>query len=208
MHKYTNTENNKEKIGIIVAVFIFLIINIINLGLKKFDVPYHIEEGWVSKFLFVSSTIYYLTYEQWFCKKLWKTIIFQKILSTPNLNGIWDMKGESVNTLKGVFLFEGEIKIIQEFNKISICLITKNSDSSSISAQLTKNSDGNYKLDYTYSNNPKDNSEMNRDMRKHDGHCTIIFSPDLKTAECKYFNDGRERTSYGTMKLTRKEEVI
>lgn len=208
MHKYTNTENNKEKIGSMFAVLIFLIINIINLFFKKFNIPYYIEEGWFSKFFVASSTIYYLLYEQWFCKKLWKESLFQRFLSTPNLNGIWDMKGESVNTLKGIFLFEGEIKIIQEFNKISICLTTKNSYSSSISAQLTKNSDGNYKLDYTYSNAPNDNSEMNRDMRKHDGHCSIIFSPDLKTAKCRYFNDSRERTSYGTMKLTKKEEVV
>ncbi len=204
MHKYTNTENCIEKINIKFVVILFAIFSGFNLFFRKINFPYCIEESFISYFFIGGSLSYYFAYELFFCKILWKKGPFQKLFATPNLNGVWKIKGNSTNITKVINnQYKAEIEIKQEFSKISICMKTKMSYSKSITAELTRTSDGRYELKYLYLNTPESNDPQNMDMRMHYGHCTLTFSTNLKKANGRYFNDGRERTSYGNMEITR-----
>lgn len=207
MHKYINTKNDIEKLILNTMKYLFLIFNTVNYIFPILEIFPNTN---IFKFLAMMCSILWIGYDYLFCKYLWKKNRYLSLkLHTPNLSGIWKMEGFSYNIEKDKdFLFEGEIEIIQEFNRISINLKTKNSSSKSITAVLSEVPNGDYDLIYTYLNSPKDTKKENRDMKMHYGCCKITFDKNLKTAECKYFNDGRERTSYGTMKLTKKEEVV
>lgn len=205
MHKYTNTENCIEKINTKFVIILFAFFSGFNLFFKKINFPYLFDESFISYFLVGGSLSYYFAYELFFCKFLWKKGIFPKLLNTPNLNGTWKIKATSTNTTEAIGnnRYSAEIKIEQELNKISICMDTEKSHSESITAELTKISNGCYELKYLYLNTPVSNDPENKDMRMHYGHCTLTFSTNLKKANGRYFNDGRERTSYGNMEITR-----
>ena len=114
-------------------------------------------------------------------KKLWKTNLFIKIFKIPNLNGIWNIKGENT---QGV-TYNGQIKICQTFNKISIKGMFDNSQSENFETFMS-NLEDEIKLSYYYTNEPK---KKEGSMGIHHGFATIKFEKNLQKGTAKYFND-------------------
>ena len=141
MHKYINTKNNIEKLILNSMKYFFLFFNIINC-------VFPIQTTNIFKILAIMCSILWFAYDYLFCKYIWKINNHLSLkLHTPNLSGIWKMEGTSYNIEKDKdFLFEGEIEIVQEFNRISITLKTKNSSSKSITAVLSEVPNGDYDL--------------------------------------------------------------
>jgi SMODS-associating 2TM, beta-strand rich effector domain len=137
---------------------------------------------------------------------VWKLPLFGNVFNFPNLDGEWECSGLSTNTrLKKQFDWKGTVTIKQNWDRILITLKTNNSTSSSLSTTggIKYYAGMGYKLSYHYENNPSANSDD--DLYKHEGYCILTFCDDGKTAEGCYFNNAKDRQSYGEMKLERKE---
>ncbi|MBX9976398.1 hypothetical protein [Cytobacillus firmus] len=136
---------------------------------------------------------------------LWKLKIFRKIFSFPNLDGEWECTGLSKNILlQKETDWEGTIIIKQTWDKVLITLKTNNSQSKSVSITggIKYFAGDGYKLSYHYENTPNPTAET--DMRKHEGFCVLTFGEEEQTAEGYYFNNNKDRQSFGEMYLIRR----
>jgi hypothetical protein len=130
-----------------------------------------------------------------------------KRLNIPVINGIWTVRGETLNedgTVK--YNWKGEVDIEQNWEKISIALQTEKSSSESYTATLSRKS-GNKKesiLHYSYTNNP--NIDEFEELNSHKGYCEMIFNKNATSAEAAYFNSNGRRT-FGKMYLTKNEDI-
>ena len=136
---------------------------------------------------------------------IWKISLFSKFLHFPNLNGEWVVQGLSNNIQKQMkYSWEGTLVIKQTWDKMLVSIRTNTSTSHSIS--LTggiKYFPGlGYKMSYHYENIPNV-SEI--ELKKHEGFCILTFSEDMLTAEGCYFNNIKDRATYGEMKLKRRD---
>lgn len=127
----------------------------------------------------------------------WKIRLFD----IPNLNGVWEVQGRTLDESGGVkYEWPAEIDIEQNWKQISINIKTEKSQSGSYSATLLKRNGvrGGWILSYSYRNEPDLNQV--HELNSHKGFCEIEFNKDLKTAKGTYFNSGGRRT-YGLMDL-------
>jgi len=196
LHEYTVVDHPKKTIifglvliSIVVSHFIAHAI----VWLRHFNIEFTYTVGSFTVFGLI-----YILFNKW----IWRSILFRKPFRFPNLAGQWECTGLSTNTELGEqFKWDGTTKITQSWDKILISLQTRSSSSASLS--LTggiKYVPGvGYKVSYHYENIPSANAD--RDMHRHEGFCVLTFSDDLTTADGYYFNNIKERTSYGEMKL-------
>lgn len=122
-------------------------------------------------------------------------------LEIPDLNGIWALQGQTLNEDGSTrFDWEGEIGIEQNWKAISVHLKTKNSQSLSYTATLSKRHGptGGWLLSYSYRNEPE--LERSHELNSHKGYCEVEIDKSLSTARASYFNSGGRRT-FGTMTL-------
>lgn len=121
----------------------------------------------------------------------------------PNLNGEWKVAGTTLTEDgESKYEWEAEIDIEQTWEKIAICLKTKNSSSESYTATLAKanGSKAGWRLSYSYSNNP--NIDQSHELNSHRGYCELYLDKSLTTGTAAYFNSNGRRT-FGKMELKR-----
>lgn len=142
-------------------------------------------------------TVIYWFFEQ----HAWKLSWLAKPLGVPNLSGDWKVEGQTLNPDKSPsYVWEGEITIIQSWDRIRVRLKTEQSGSNSITAALVRDEADGFRLFYSYRNDPRaDQAELH----SHRGSAEITFNHNLTHGEGEYFN-GLGRFTFGTMKLTRK----
>lgn len=200
MHEYALTDHPREKIILVIAVIALLISQFISEYLYAFLKTFMNITMTHSLSLFtIFAIIYFL-----FNKYIWNLKLFYKLFHFPNLEGEWECTGLSHNIEKQEdFPWEGVVVIKQSWDKILISIRTKNSSSQSISliGGIKYFPGIGYKLSYHYDNIP---NVSNRELRKHDGLCIMTFSEDLTSAEGCYFNNVKDRATYGEMMLARK----
>ncbi len=148
----------------------------------------------------ITAGIIYFGLHWLFNKIVWKIPLFE----IPNLKGKWEVAGRTLNddgTTK--FDWEGTIGIEQTWKEILIHLTTKNSQSFSYTATLSKRHGptGGWLLSYSYKNEPELDKFNN--LNSHKGYCEIEINNELQIAKASYFNSGGRRT-FGVMDLTRK----
>jgi len=137
-------------------------------------------------------------------KYIWQCGWFAKNFHFPDLNGEWQCDGVGINCAHNCeFPWQGTINIIQTWDKILVALKTEKSTSSSLSVvgNLKHIPGVGYKLSYHYENTP---GISEAELRKHEGVCNLTFTEDLKGAEGYYFNNIKERASFGKMSLIKK----
>lgn len=136
-----------------------------------------------------------------FDRHAWKLSWLAKPLGVPNLSGDWRVEGQTLDREKSPsYAWEGEITIIQSWDRIRVRLKTAQSGSNSITAALVRDEADGFRLFYSYRNDPRaDQFELN----SHRGSAEITFNHNLTEGEGEYFN-GLGRFTFGTMKLTRK----
>lgn len=137
-----------------------------------------------------------------FNKWAWKIPIFK----IPDLNGTWNLNGKTLNE-DGTIRFDwaGSVGIEQNWKKISIHLKTKNSQSSSYTATLSKRHGpiGGWMLSYSYKNEPE--LEQSHELAPHKGYCEIEINKEITIANASYFNSGGRKT-FGTMSLRKEND--
>lgn len=199
MHQYTVKGHPKEKI-----IFIISFIAI-------FSAPY------ISEILYIlnnkinfklsigisASTVFGVLYFV-FSKVIWRTRLFAYFFKYPNLNGEYKVEAISQSNPTGNKIeWEGIMNIQQSWDKLIITLKTDNSTSysKSIVGNIRYIPNLHYQLCYNYENTPECTQD---ELDKHEGFCSVYFEENLGLGEGYYFNNIKERQSYGTMKLKRR----
>lgn len=202
MHEYTVIGHPREKIILIIAILSFGISNFIT----------YITQEWLKDHfnivlsftisVFTVFTILYLLFN----KFLWKLKIFGKLLNFPDLNGEWECKGAGTNLeQQKQNQWEGTVVIKQTWDKMLVSVRTKTSTSQSISliGGIRHYPGVGYQMSYHYENMP---SVSIKDLKKHDGFCMLTFNEDKSSARGSYFNNIKDRASYGEMILERSQD--
>jgi SMODS-associating 2TM, beta-strand rich effector domain len=135
------------------------------------------------------TTLLFLAYDRW----LWHLSMIRKLTGKPDLRGTW--KG----SLQSSFKRNGQVippipfilRITQTASSIKLTLFTEESSSITDQARLSKDSDGRWKVTWTYSNAPRPSVRDRSDRH-------------LGAAEVFVASDGL-RGSYYTDRLTRGE---
>ncbi|WP_145567547.1 Cap15 family cyclic dinucleotide receptor domain-containing protein [Yersinia aleksiciae] len=196
---------NRSKVGRYIAIvasflsFISIFLALTALEwLKNYHINSHIP---ASVFSLISAGGIYMGLYAWFDKNLWQNSYLGKFLCVPNLEGRWHVDGHTRS--EGGNTWEGELKIVQTWDKVRIHLKTKASHSDSVTASIIYDKGIGYQLLYNYRNQPKTGEEH---LTSHVGFAEFRFDADLKSAEGHYFN-GQGRATYGTMTITRIEHA-
>ncbi|MGH7930739.1 MAG: hypothetical protein ACREQV_23455, partial [Candidatus Binatia bacterium] len=141
-------------------------------------------------------TLVFLTYDQY----LWRWKYVRYFTSLPLLEGTWR------GTLFSSFVRDGQqippipmaIRIKQSAFTISITLFTIESSSISEQAQLTKESDGRWRLSWLYANTPRPSVRHRSD--RHHGACYLYIGATSQDGlRGEYFTD---RLTRGELQLT------
>ncbi|TDX48827.1 hypothetical protein [Orenia marismortui] len=197
MHQYSVKNHPREKvIFCLAAISIFfapLLSNLLkNNILKNLNITSSIS---ISAF-----SVFGLTYFA-FNKYIWRWV--GKYINYPNLNGQYNVKGTSLKNPTGKEIeWKGTVNIKQNWDKIIITLQTNNSSSKSlsvISGIRHVPTDG-YQLSYHYENSP---DVSKKELKNHEGFCMLDFEENLNKATGHYFNNIKDRASYGKMVLER-----
>lgn len=196
MHEYTVIGHPRQKV-IFYLAFISILISplitqFIHFSLQYFNIVITTSIG--------SSVIFSILYII-FNKFLWKLSIFKNLLCFPDLNGHWECEGISYKKESNEkFEWQGKVIVKQTWDKLLITVVTNNSTSRSISViGGIKHYPGScYKLSYHYENIP---NISNAELGKHEGFCVLDYEEDLNSATGYYFNNSKERATYGEMKL-------
>jgi hypothetical protein len=204
-HEYSIADHNRAVVGrwlfwgalVLAGTAAWAIIELADIGrLMGFD------EAWADKLLplVTAGTLFpagHYAANHW----AWKARWVRQLFGIPNLNGMWDCRGVTLNQ-DGSTQYEwgAAIEISQTWEKIFVRLKTAQSDSSSITAALIKLPSGSFKLIYTYRNAPRLGEP---ELHQHAGCCELEFNAAKDRAEGEYFNN-RGRTTFGRMTLTRK----
>ncbi|MCR6630143.1 MAG: hypothetical protein NVV74_08890 [Magnetospirillum sp.] len=139
----------------------------------------------------------YWAFDRW----IWRWKNLRGVLRVPDLAGTWHCAGQTINADKTPgYVWEGEVTIVQTWDRIRVRLKTKQSGSNSITASLVHDEADGFRLHYTYKNDPNIDEP---ELEAHRGSAELVFDRDLRTARGEYFN-GHGRYTFGTMRLTRK----
>ncbi len=142
----------------------------------------------------------YIALHWLFNKWIWKF----NFIEVPDLNGIWEVKAQTLNEDGSVrFDWGAEVGIEQDWKKILLHLSTEKSQSKSYTATLSKRHGptGGWLLSYSYRNEPE--LAQSHELNSHKGYCEVEFDRYLKEGRASYFNSAGRRT-FGVMNLTRK----
>ena len=132
-------------------------------------------------------------------KYAWRWPVIDRLLKVPNLAGVWDCQGESLCTDGTVvYHWNGEVTIVQSWDKLRIRLKTAQSGSNSMVAALATDSVDGFVLLYQYRNDPKMGEAG---LASHMGCAVVTIAKDLRSATAEYFNGGG-RLTFGKMTWT------
>lgn len=152
----------------------------------------------------LTAGVIYTVLYWWFETKFWKWKRVAKLLRVPNLSGTWQCQGQTINPDQSLGpQWNGELIVVQSWDRLRIHSRTPQSRSNSIAAALVHDEADGYRLLYNYKNEPNiDHPELTA----HRGAAELLFDEQLNTARGEYFN-GHGRYTFGTMMLTRGEKI-
>lgn len=135
-----------------------------------------------------------------FDKLVWRWPLVRTFLRIPDLNGVWEVSGRTMNPVPGApDAWQGELRITQSWEKIWVHLSTGQSSSTSKAASLLRQPGAGCVLMYSYRNEPR----MGEQIAPHVGYAELTFDEALTGAEGEYFNS-KGRTTFGRMTLMRR----
>ncbi|MUK71467.1 pancortin-3 [Aliivibrio fischeri] len=147
----------------------------------------------------VTVGVAYFGFHWFFNRWIWKIPFF----NIPNLNGVWSVKGRTLDENgNSKYEWPAELGIQQDWKQISINIKTEKSQSQSYTATLMKRNGvrGGWILSYSYKNEPS--LQQIHELNAHKGYCEIEFDQKLGDGEGTYFNSGGRKT-YGLMSIVR-----
>lgn len=178
------------------AVIVFVLLWAVDIA-KKFEIPANLPPSLLS---LVSAGAVFVVLYWLFDKYAWKWPYIAKVLNVPDLSGKWSCTGQSLNLAGEVtFKWEGQVIIVQSWDKLRVRFSTDKSGSNSNSAAIIRDEADGYRLFYSYKNDPK---ILETELHSHRGFAELTFNKELNSAEGEYFN-GYGRYTFGRMKLER-----
>jgi hypothetical protein len=193
MHPYATNSSERKNVVLIIALLSVALAWCLHrviewLGLR---LPWWIDAPSVMG-------IFGVLYEL-FDKRLWRVFRkFRIIVKVPDLNGEWDVEGNT--SFDSNLSFNGKISIHQTWTAISIFMETVHSRSYSLSASLLVEQPEGCTLSYEYQNEPKSGAPST--MHAHRGTCVLrMKNSDLLEGE---YYSGRDRQNYGSLRLQRR----
>lgn len=197
MHPYAIDSNERILIPLYIAIASILLALFFQWIFNLFDLafPWWIEAPSV----FALYGLFYKLFDVY----LWKWKILKTIgaVKTPNLNGDW--KGNLASSYDDFKTkIDANIRIIQNWTKISIVLTTISSSSRSLVAGIITENPEQYILSYQYLDEPRQISESTLHM--HRGTTTINIQSDLSKFIGEYYT-GRDRTNRGELVFEREK---
>jgi hypothetical protein len=178
------------------AIIVFLFLSLIDLA-KRFGLSITLTPAILS---LVGAGVVFTVLYALFNRYAWRWAPMARWLKVPDLSGTWSCEGKTLNhdgTLRQAW--EGEVTIVQSWDKLRIHLKTAESGSDSISAALMCDEATGYHLLYHYRNHPRIAAP---NLAAHRGFAELVFSKDLRSVKGEYFN-GQGRFTFGTMELRR-----
>jgi len=134
---------------------------------------------------------------------IWRIPGIPYLHSRPDLNGRYEGNVES--SYDGA-KYPIVLEIEQTLLSVQVRVFTERSASASLIADIGKNDRGNDVLVYAYRNIPQ-TVTSDTDMRAHDGFAQLEVFPTEGRVRGKYFNDNRERPTYGVLSVERTSGV-
>ncbi|NIF70514.1 hypothetical protein F3J16_10005 [Burkholderia sp. Ap-962] len=176
---------------------------VLGIFLEKYfpSLPNSLPKALDSALAFV---VLYYVFNRW----VWRWFFCKMIFKFHDISGTWEVQGTTLGPSENLAPtgaprpWKGEMKIKQQWTKISVRLETGNSESFSKSAAL-QDDDGKAQLMYAYGNSPNVRARAQASLQNHVGYCELIFSEDGKTATGFYFNN-MGRVTHGEMQLTKR----
>ncbi|SEL78958.1 hypothetical protein SAMN05216382_2646 [Sphingomonas palmae] len=136
-----------------------------------------------------------------FDKLVWRWPLVKALLRIPDLNGVWEVTGRTMNPVEGAPSdWRGELRVVQTWEKIWVQLKTEQSCSSSKAASLLRQPGAGCVLMYSYRNEPR----IGEAITPHVGYAELTFDEGLTLADGEYFNS-KGRTTFGRMTLARRK---
>lgn len=198
---------NRVKIGrylslassAISAGLVFLLLAAVDLA-KRFNLPVNLPPTVLS--LIGAGAVFGVLH--WVLNSyVWRWPGFAQLLKVPDLSGRWNCVGESLGpNTTGSRQWNGEVTVVQTWDKLRIRLKTAQSGSSSIAAAVAHDSVDGVVLLYQYQNDPKIDAAATG-MASHMGCAVITIATDLQSASGEYFNGGG-RSTFGKMNWTKR----
>lgn len=148
----------------------------------------------------ITTGIIYFSLHWLFNKWAWRIPFFE----IPNLSGIWELEGKTLSENGDIkFNWDGVLGIEQNWKEILVHLKTKNSQSKSYTATISKRHGptGGWLLTYSYKNEPE--LEQSHELNSHKGYCEVELDSKLTIGKASYFNSAGRRT-FGIMNLRKK----
>ncbi|MBJ9625746.1 Cap15 family cyclic dinucleotide receptor domain-containing protein [Burkholderia multivorans] len=178
--------------GAISAGLVFALLAAVDLA-KTFGLNVNVPPAVLS--LFGAGMVFGVLY--WILNRhAWKWPVIVRLLRVPNLAGIWDCQGESLRPDGAVaYRWNGEVTIVQNWDKLRIRLKTVQSASNSIAAALANDSVDGFMLLYQYRNDPRMDEPA---LASHIGCAVVTIANDLTSATAEYLNGGG-RMTFGKM---------
>ena len=177
------------------AAIVFLVLSLVDLA-KAYNLNVNLPPTALS---FAGAGAVYGALYLLLDRYLWRQRWIGSFLKLPDLSGVWHIAGTPLEKTGGAVPWEGQVTIVQSWDKLRIHIKTKHSSSDSITAALQHDTAVGYRLMYHYRNQPDVSA---RDMASHHGFAELTFATDMQSATGDYFN-GRGRNTFGTMTLTR-----
>ncbi len=198
MHDYSLDNHPKEKIIFLLAAVAIFTAKHINNFFNHLTICRNLDLSLLANFnipVFALFTLIYLAFDRY----LWKVKLVRSFLLVPDLNGTWLCSGETTikNGSTASYKWKGNLTITQSWSKISICLRSKNSESTSVVASITHEKGLGFRLVYQYANNPNLNEP---ELQIHKGIAELLFDEDTKKASGHYFTD-QHRSTVGSIQL-------
>lgn len=200
MHEYSVSDQPKDKILFFMALASISLAPLISKLINILSAKYFSD---VLSLTLSTSTLFGIIYLL-FNYFLWKVPFIRSYCRVPDLNGEWVVEGLSHNTEKKTdYPWDGTIVIKQTWDKMLISLRTSKSSSQSLSiiSGIKKCEGLGFKLSYHYENTPNPDE---KELKKHEGFCSLTIYEDGISADGCYFNNIKDRQTYGSMKLKKK----
>lgn len=193
-HSYGLPKGYRETVAIVLAVFAIFASWSIHWGLTTANVSVHWMVGAPSVFAI------YAVLRGVFNRFVWALSPVRPLLlrGMPNLTGDWTgiIKSSYDNFAEE---YPIELTVKQTWSKIGLFTKADRSNGASLSASFDRGDDGVWILQYTFANQPI--AEAPRRMAPHHGTSMLVVTSEGLDGD---YYSGRERRTYGAVRLTRK----
>lgn len=148
----------------------------------------------------ITTGVIYFSVHWLFNKWVWRIPFFE----IPNFTGTWEVEGNTLTETGEVkFNWDATIGIEQNWKEVLVHLKTKNSQSKSYTATVSKRHGptGGWLLSYSYKNEPE--LEQSHELSSHKGYCEVEIDSQISIGKASYFNSAGRRT-FGIMNIRKR----